>query len=261
MAVTISLVFLFGLGVGSFLNVVILRGRRGENFRGRSKCESCKITLSPLELIPVVSFIVQKGRCRHCGAALFWQYPIVELGTALLYAGAWLLWQKGLFFSPPQIPSAIFLLASALGLGAAMVIFVSDIRYRIIPNGAVLTLLGIGAVIRVFDQSSLTVSALSALLFSAVIALFWFFSKGTAMGLGDAKLILATSLVVGYPLSIPAFLFTFWSGGAVGILLLVSGIKKLKDPIPFGPFILGGAVLAQFFGQTFLAFSGLSSLL
>lgn len=260
MAVTF-LVFLFGLSVGSFLNVVILRGRRGENFGGRSKCESCKITLSPLELIPVVSFLLQKGRCRHCGTALSWQYPLVELGTALLYASAWLLWQKDFFPPTLQIPLPALLFMSALGLGAAMVIFVSDIRYRIIPNGAVLTLIGIGAVIRIFDQSSLIVSALSALVFSAVIALFWFFSKGRAMGLGDAKLILATSLILGSPLSIPAFLFAFWSGGAAGILLLVSGVKTLKDPIPFGPFILIGAALAQFFGQSFLAFSGLSSLL
>lgn len=261
MAVTISLVFLFGLSVGSFLNVVIIRGRRSENFGGRSKCESCKITLSPLELIPVVSFLLQKGRCRNCGAALSWQYPFVELGTALLYAGAWLLWQKD--FLPPtlQIPLPALLFMSALGLGAAMVIFVSDIRYRIIPNGAVLTLIGIGTVIRVFDQSSSIVSAISALAFSTVIALFWAFSKGGAMGLGDAKLILATSLISGYPLSIPAFLFAFWSGGAAGILLLVSGVKTLKDPIPFGPFILIGAALAQIFGQNFLAFSGLSSLL
>ncbi|MBI2640462.1 MAG: prepilin peptidase [Candidatus Sungbacteria bacterium] len=254
-------VFLFGLTVGSFLNVVIIRGGRGETLGGRSRCESCKAVLSPFELVPVISFAFLKGRCRHCGAALSWQYPLVELGTALLYVGAWQLWRPYFVFPSLDLFTLSAISALSLGLGASIVILVSDFRYRIIPNGAVLVLAVIGLAERILDRPSLPAALAAALIFSAVLALFWFFSKGTAMGLGDAKLIFATSLVLGYPLSLPGFLFAFWLGGIAGILLILSGRKTLKDQVPFGPFIIIGAALAQILGQRFLALSGLINFL
>src|SRR3990167_5653720 len=88
----IIIVFIFGLVVGSFLNVVILRGNRGESFtRGRLRCESCGKELAWFELIPLLSFALQCGRCRSCGAALSRQYPLVEFATGVLFAAAaWL---------------------------------------------------------------------------------------------------------------------------------------------------------------------------
>lgn len=257
----VVLSFLFGLSVGSFLNVVILRSHRGEKISGRSYCESCKTTLSVKELIPVFSFLIQKGRCRTCGAALSWQYPLVELGSALLFAAA--MW----YFLPQlslDIQSFLFLFALSVGLGAAIVIFVSDLRFEIIPNGAVLTLLILGFIAVLYRTKSGTGDVVwdfaASLIFSLFLASLWFFSQGRWMGFGDVKLIFATSLLLGFPASIVAFLYSFWIGGIIGVILLCSGLRTLKHHIPFGPFIVIGSLLAYFTADSFLALAGLKGL-
>lgn len=166
------IIFLFGLCLGSFLNVVIIRGNRGEHFGGRSRCESCGTVLSPLELLPLASFFIQKGRCKHCGAALSWQYPLVELGTALSYVLGWQLVLP--HFSTQSFSSEhiFILLAVFAGIGAAVIIFVSDLRYRIIPDGAVLVLAGIGTVVRISYAPALP-AFLGAFVIALVLALFW----------------------------------------------------------------------------------------
>lgn len=245
--------FLLGLVVGSFINVVIRRGERGEKLTGRSHCESCGKTLSFSELIPVLSFLIQKGRCRSCGSGFSWQYLVVELGTGISYAlAAW-------FFPDLSPDSASFLLglAAFLGIGAAVVIAVNDIRSHIIPNGAVLILFLIGVYQTLYQASpgifvpgfawyKLMYDVNAAIGVSLFLALLWFFSEGRWMGFGDVKLIFATSLILGFPLSFIAFLMAFWTGGLFGIILLISRQKTPQSHIPFGPFILLGATLTYF---------------
>lgn len=247
---------LLGLIAGSFLNVVILRGAKKETLGGRSRCPSCNRPLSFRELVPVLSFLLQKGRCRQCGTALSRQYPLVELGTAAAFlAGAALfsgLWTILLIF---------------IGISSAIVIFVSDLRFQLIPNGPVLilALLGITAVSwRVFNTSAASADFQrvyydlgSAAILAGIIGALWLYSQGKWMGLGDAKLIFPTSLILGFPASLSAFLFSFWLGGIAGVLLLAFGQKTLKSRIPFGPFILAGSILAYFFSSKFLAGTGL----
>lgn len=245
--------FILGLVVGSFLNVLIIRSARQESLGGRSHCPSCNKSLSFRELIPVLSFLLQKGRCRHCGTALSRQYPLVELGTAAAFmTGAALF--NGLW--------AILLIF--IGISAAIVIFVSDLRFQLIPNGPVLilTLLGITAAVwRVSNTSADFHRAYydlgAAAILSAIIGSLWLYSQGKWMGLGDAKLIFPISLILGFPASLSAFLFSFWLGGTAGILLLTFGQKTLKSRIPFGPFILAGSILAYFFSSKFIAGTGL----
>lgn len=266
------LAFLVGLVVGSFLNVVILRGVRGESIRGRSRCEACRKTLGARELIPILSYIMQKARCRSCGSALLWQYPLVELGTGAAFAVT--VWYLG--FPADYLDISIFQylgLATALvAASAGIVILVADLRFQIIPNGAVLALLiaGIGRLLLQaklgtpapsLAWNNLAADIISALIAALFLASLWFFSRGRWMGLGDAKLIFATSLLVGFPASPVAILFAFWLGGVVGIFLFAAGRHTLKSRIPFGPFILVGAVLAFFLSGPFLAFSGLDLLL
>lgn len=236
--------FFLGLVMGSFLNVVIRRGAREENFGGRSHCESCRAILSPLELIPILSFLRQKGRCRHCGVPFSLQYPLVELGTGLAFSSAvWLF--------PPEVSwfGLLTLTAVFFGISAAIVIFVSDIQYKIIPNGAVLTLFLAGILRFWLSQTSVPdlVWDMGAALGAALLlALLWFISKGRWMGFGDVKLIFVTSLILGFPVSLVVFLFSFWLGGIFGIIWIVAGRGNMKSQIPFGPFILLGSVLAYF---------------
>lgn len=240
--------FLTGLTVGSFLNVVIIRGELNESLGGRSKCRSCNKTLSARELVPIISFLIQKGRCLHCGTALLWQYPLVELGTGVSYGLATLF-----------VPSLTMLVPVLIGIGALEVILVSDLRFQIIPDGAVLILLILG-IIRLWYGgygSMLKYDLSAAVILSAIPALLWLLSKGRWMGLGDAKLILATSLILGFPASLIAFLFSFWLGGIIGTILLITGFKSLQSKIPFGPFIIMGSLLAYLFTNNFLLFMGI----
>lgn len=253
--------FVIGTAVGSFLNVLILRGSKGEKPTGRSRCDACKKTLAAAELIPVISFLVQKGRCRSCGAALSLQYPIVELLTGFAYAAAAA--YLGLSLAP-DLRSLGMLLASFLAIAAAIVIVVSDIRFFIIPDGAVAALALVGAWASVsrwlevkpsdasFFQSTGTDTA-AALVFFVFFAALWFLSRGRWMGFGDAKLSFATSLLVGYPASIAAFLFSFWLGGLAGAATLAVNPKNRKRLIPFGPFIIIGTLAAFFFSDALFA--------
>ena len=266
----LSLTFIAGLMIGSFLNVVIMRSEAGMPLTGRSHCDSCGKTLTWRELVPVLSFAYQKGRCLHCGTVLSVQYPLVEFGTGLVFAAV-----AGLAFSDAFIrgdvalalTTCMFLMAAA----AMIVIVVADFNYHIIPNGAVLFLFVLGITATIFRNGIVCVSgnvschalwrgAVWDVAASAAAILFffllWYLSKGAAMGFGDVKLIGATSLLLGFPLSVVAAVFAFWLGGLAGIAMLVARTRGLKSQIAFGPFIIAGAVLAFLFGQSFLVSSG-----
>lgn len=254
--------FLFGLVIGSFLNVVILRGAAGEGLGGRSRCPHCRNTLGFSELIPLASFILQKGRCRGCNAGISAQYPIVELGTALAFAAAaWyflpLLYGENGAMSVQALRGLGLVCA---GIGAGLAILVSDIRFQIIPDGAVLVL-GIVGFAASFTRGSLAADTFGAVGCALFFFLLWAVSGGRWMGFGDVKLVAATSLLVGFPASIAAVLFAFWMGGAAGGALLAAGRKAWGSRIPFGPFILAGAGTAWLWADAFLAFTGLGILL
>src|SRR3989338_4243520 len=268
----IIIVFIFGLVVGSFLNVVILRGNRGESFtRGRSRCESCGKELAWFELIPLLSFALQRGRCRSCGAALSRQYPLVEFGTGLFFTFV------AIYYSPSGVeglplwsnPRLVFELTFAfVTLSAAIVILVSDIRWQIVPNGPVLILFLAGLVLTAWRAAVSGRFAYNFAIefgFAFLVAFFffalWFLSKGAWMGFGDVKLVFATSLILGFPVSVAAALFSFWIGAIFGILLLIFKKANLKTHIPFGPFILLGGVAAFFYTEEFLLYTGFSGLL
>ena len=254
MTILIGLIgFIFGITIGSFCNVVIRRGARGKTYGGRSRCESCNTQLSPQELIPIVSFLFQKGRCRTCGTALSWQYPFVEAFTGITYGvtamyilTAW---------SPGNLTTLILLYFL---FAASIVILVSDISYHIIPNGAVVIFFIVALFTRLplFTEmlwERIWIDAAAAIGIGGFFAALWFFSKGRWMGFGDAKLATATSFLVGFPASITALLMSFWIGGGVGIILLLTRRKTLADRIPFGPYILLGTAIAYFFPNVIIS--------
>lgn len=256
--------------------MVILRSPNRARLGGRSHCDTCGVTLSWRELIPIVSFAYQKGRCCHCSTVLSAQYPLVEFFTGVIFASiGWQLLYQGLILNDGLtfLNAALLLAASA----AMIVVVVADFNYQIIPNGAVLLLGIVGIITTILRNGLVCLSARglcapfslagvvqdSAVSVGAVLFLFvlWYFSKGTAMGFGDVKLIGATSLLLGFPLSLVGFVFSFWLGGLWGLLLLLTRTRNLKSQIAFGPFIIAGAVLAFLFGHAFLAASGFSYLL
>jgi prepilin signal peptidase PulO-like enzyme (type II secretory pathway) len=239
--------FLFGTIIGSFLNSLVLRWGTGYSMVDRSACFSCSTTLRWYELVPIGSFLVLRGRCRSCGTRISAQYPLVELLTGLLFALAFivsgLVWQTLLMF-------AVFSLLVA--------ILVYDIKHTIIPNGLVYTLIAISFLALFIDFSTVTIifPSWSALLAGPILFIFfaalWLVSRGTWMGLGDAKLALALGWLLGLAGGISAIVFSFWSGALVGVGLLLAqkigtkvsrGKLTLKSEIPFAPFLVLGFLL------------------
>ena len=249
-----SVIFIFGLIIGSFLNVVIYRYNSGTTLGGRSMCFSCGKTLRWYELIPVVSFALQLGKCRVCKGRISWQYPLVEIFTGCLFVGAYFVAEDFVEFAYLSVQMAIL-----------VVIAVYDIRHKIIPNLFVylfsfLAFLFIGyQVFMTGDTSNILSSVLSGPIYFLPFAALWYFSRGTWMGFGDAKLALGIGLFLGLGKAYVAMMLAFWIGTIVGLSLIaygrITGWKSsaekvtMKSEIPFGPFLILGLLSAVFFEQ------------
>src|SRR3989344_2843176 len=243
------IVFVFGLVVGSFLNSVIYRLEQGESaLKGRSYCPHCKHSLSWYDLIPLLSFVLLKGKCRYCKAPISWQYPLVELATGILFVATW----------PDQVihnlagPSLIYLWVVASLL---IVIFVYDLKYYLIPDKGLYTALALVLAWRALESwnagafdFSLALGAVPALFFLALVLA----SKETWMGMGDAKLVLFMGLFLGWPNILVALFFAFLAGAAVGVSLMLLKKKHLGSKVPFGPFLIAGTFLALLAGDFFV---------
>ena len=250
---TVLAFFIFSLGliIGSFLNVVIYRYNTGMTVGGRSMCFSCGKKLKWFELVPVFSFFLLRGKCSVCKSKISWQYPAVEFTTGLLFLGAYL------------TTSNIYLLTYLLvQLSILVVISVYDLRHKIIPDTFVFTFAGLAlvSVILVFvqsrDLSALFFDVLAGPLYFLPFAALWYFSKGTWMGFGDAKLALGIGWFLGIGSAYIAIILGFWIGAIVGVGMVVySRIVKLsnsqekvtmKSEIPFGPFLILGLLIMIF---------------
>lgn len=236
--------FVFGAVVGSFLNVVILRYNTGESIVYiSSHCFSCRKKLSWYELVPIFSFLIQKGKCRKCKSKISWQYPIVEMLAGVIFT---LVAQK--IFDFPAV------LYYWLTFSLLIVISAYDFRHKIIPNLLVYILIFLAFCHWLaIDKAALDV-LLTGLGFFILFFGIWFFSKGRWMGLGDAKLALFIGLFLGLEKGLAAFFLSFWIGALLSIFLLLFLPKKftLKSRIPFGPFLVLGAALAFLLGENIL---------
>ncbi|MEK7193139.1 MAG: prepilin peptidase [Patescibacteria group bacterium] len=235
-------VFLLGLIVGSFLNVVIYRYNTGLSMaRGRSMCLSCGKTLRIFELVPVLSFLMQKGKCSICLIKLSWQYPAVELTTGILFTIAFLL--------AVSIQAMIFWW---IVFSLFVVISVYDLRHMIIPDGPAYALIALGFVRALVD--SRPEDFISAFTIAGFFAILWLVSGGRWMGFGDAKLSLGIGLLLPFSINITAIAYGFWAGAIISIGLMIAKKANLKfsSEIPFAPFLVLGAVLAFLFPFTLL---------
>lgn len=251
-------IFLFGLLIGSFLNVVICRLKTGQSiWLSRSACPFCGAGLKALDLIPILSFALQKRKCRYCGKKISWQYPLVELSTAALFVAAfnfhiscanlWSLagWLNVLYF---------FIVISFL-----TVIFVYDLKHYLIPDVLIYPPALLALLFNLFKDiysqnallhwSSFTAGGfLSALWIGTAFLGIVLISRGKWMGMGDVKLAVLMGLVLGWPSILIAVFLAFVVGAAAGLALMVLGKKGIKSEIPFGPFLSGATVLAMFWG-------------
>lgn len=243
-AVLVVFTALFGLVFGSFLNVCIFRIPKGESIVfGRSHCMSCNKQIAAYDLIPVLSFIFLRGRCRYCGARLSLRYPLVESLNAAL-------WVAGLF-AFGFAPSTIIYMAFLSGL---IVISFIDIDTMLIPNGLIIYLFIIGIVLCFFsDGMPFYENILGVVAGGAPLLIIMFASRG-GMGGGDAEFAAAAGLLLGWKLSLFALFAAVVLGGIYGAFLLIFKHKSGKTQMPFAPFLAGGMTVALFFGNTLLGY-------
>ena len=251
-------IFLFGLIIGSFLNCVIYRlaphhfySKSGGGLGGRSYCPHCKHFLDWKDLIPLLSFFILKGKCRYCHQKISFQYPLVELFTALLFV---LIFNLHFISNLSQLITTLYLFTISSLL---MIIFVYDLKYYIIPDKIVypaILITGIWYLISIIFFHFYTKGYLINTLYSAFLAALFFllivyFSQGKWMGVGDIKLAFFMGLFLGFPNILVALFSAFFFGAIIGLGLIFLGKKTMKSELPFAPFLITGTFLALFSGQ------------
>ena len=271
-----TLLFVLGVILGSFINVVGLRySGEGRLFDftiigGRSRCSKCQKQLSWYELVPVLSFLIQQGKCRYCEQRLSLQYPLVEIMGGLImllpvyFYNYFDLAHKALLGQDiaPYIIIAVIWTFAAL---AMLLLTIIDWRLQIIPDQINLFLAGLGVAMIYLPAVSFLenyafifggpLSSLANHLLAGLMGLIFFgaiiaISNGKAMGGGDMKLAGALGLLLGYPDIILMIISAFVIGAIWGLYLIASGKSKFKAKVPFGPFIVLGVFVTIFYGHT-----------
>ena len=232
-------VFIYGLVLGSFYNVVGLRVPKGESIvRPPSHCPICDRNLTAKDLVPVFSYVFLKGKCRGCGTKIHWVYPVIELTTGVLFTFAYL--QLG--FTWEFVTALLF-------ISLLIIITVSDIAYMLIPDKILLFFLIPLIVCRMI--SPLTPwwdSAVGAIVGFGILLLVAMVSKG-GMGGGDIKLFFVIGVVLGTVSTLVTLFLASVIGTVVGLITLKISKQGRKTPIPFGPSIAIAAVISYFYGQ------------
>jgi len=239
-----TIIFIFGLLIGSFLNVCIYRIPKEESIAyPPSHCFSCGRSLKSLELIPVISYLFLRGKCRGCGSRISLRYPIIELLTALVF----LLLYKELGLSIAFCFNVI--LASIL-----ICIAIIDLDYQIIPDGLVLLGFGVGLLYKIvsylYNMPSIGfINGIFGILFGGGFFLLIAVLSNGGMGGGDIKLMAVLGFWFGLKTIVFITLLAFIVGSVISVLLLLTKVKSRRDFIPFGPFIAVATFLALLFQQ------------
>ena len=232
--------FVLGLAFGSFANVIIYRLPHRESICGRSRCPHCKHVLEPRDLLPLLSFIILKGKCRYCGERIAWRYPLMELSVGIIF-----LFALSLF--PAHLPVALLF---ALTLGILLIIAVIDAETQRIPDALNIPFLLFALFFAIFTQSFTVVGPLVA---AGFFFAQWFVSQGKWVGSGDIILASGVGFLLGdWPRVVLAIVISYIIGAAVGSVLLLSGKKTRHDHLPFGPFLALGTLFVLIWGDDIL---------
>jgi prepilin signal peptidase PulO-like enzyme (type II secretory pathway) len=251
--------FILGAVVGSFLNVVILRLKTKEPIlKDRSHCPFCKEKLAWQELIPILSFFLQKGRCKQCNKKISIQYPLVEFFTGLIF----LLIFNFQFSIFNQLLNLQFLISTIFWLLIScflLIIFVYDLKYYLVPDKIIYPAIIVAGIWRlisnIFIQDTkyeIPNTIYAALIGGGFFLIIVLISRGKWMGIGDIKIGVLMGLLLGLPQVFTALFLAFLSGAVVSIILLTLKRKTLKSEIPFGPFLTTATFITLLWGDVLM---------
>lgn len=242
----VLVLFILGIVCGSFLNVVASRLPSGKSLGGRSLCLWCKTKIFWYDNIPILSFLVLGGRCRHCRKQIPIRYPLTEFFTGILFVSLGLAYRfcnQGVLLSEACRWSGFldraFLPFSFVLAGILVAIFLIDLEHKLVPDILVFPLLFLTLVLSLFlNFSSASASLFAGFISSTFLLLIFFLTRGRGMGLGDVKLALPLGILMGIT-KFYYWLFTsFLLGATVGVILILLKKAKPKDRIAFGPYLI-----------------------
>lgn len=237
----------FGLCIGSFLNVVIYRLPLGQSVVSPpSRCRNCGYRLRWFDNIPVASWLLLKGRCRQCGTAVSWQYPVVELITAALFVlTVWL------------TPFGPLLATRLLLVCILIVLFGIDLEHQILPNVITLPGIALGLLLSTIAPPGILDAAIGALLgggiLYAIAAAYYLWRREEGMGMGDVKMLAMIGAFLGWKAVLVTLVLASFSGALIGIAMLAGQKGDMKFALPFGTFLSLGALLAMFAGDPLIS--------
>lgn len=234
------LIGILGLIAGSFLNCLAWRICHDESLvRGRSKCSRCGQVLKWFELIPVLSFVIQKARCRGCRQKISWQYPLVEIFMAGLFILS--------FWQHPVVDSRLIFNLFVVSIFA--VIFLTDLNFGVISDWIVWP----SALVIFFCQLLFGLSWWRLVLGMAISGSFfglqYVISRGRWIGAGDIGLGFLMGTILGWPVILVALVFAYIGGAVVGLVLILLKKKTLASAVPFGAFLAPATIVALFWGD------------
>ena len=244
---------ILGLVFGSFVNALVWRMKEGLSVaRGRSMCVHCRHTLVWYDLIPLASWLALGGRCRYCKKPISWQYPLVELTTSGLFVLSYVAWPAALVSANDWAYFGTWL--AALVIMQALLVY--DLRWLIMPDKLNWPFVLVGvisiAILSGGDASFVRDHLLGMAAASGFFALLYYGSGGRWLGGGDVKYALGMGAWLGTSKSLVGILVAFYSASVVIIPLLLAKVVKRKQPIPFGPFLIIGTIVAMLYGQNII---------
>jgi leader peptidase (prepilin peptidase) / N-methyltransferase len=244
MEIYLTVIFgLLGAALGSFINVCVDRLPVDKSIiKPPSHCDACQRLLAPLDLIPIASYIVLRGRCRECGAKIPIRVFLVELGCGAFLA--LLFWFKG--------PTAEFALISVFSFVLILVALI-DLQHQVVLPLIVYPAIGIALILDAFfTQRGIINSLMGAGVGAGIILVPALITRGNGMGYGDVEIAAFIGLATGFGEVVVGILGGIILGAALAIVLIVTRLKKRKDAIPFGPFLSLGAIIAMLWGSSIL---------
>jgi leader peptidase (prepilin peptidase)/N-methyltransferase len=275
--------FILGAAIGSFIDALVYRLREGlPIIAARSICPHCKKQIRNIDLIPILSYFLLKGRCRNCGHPLSKQYPVFEILTGLSFAGTYFAYfGYGAGF---DLPTVFSFAAQLFFVTVLLILLLYDLRYMELPDRVVLPAIAAALVIDILkialgvwqfhyltgrlpfgrdlllDESfvwghtleiiaPIVFGLLAGIVLAGVFYAIVYLSKERAMGGGDIKLAILLGLILPWPYLLPALYIGFALGAIVGVALVILQRKKMRQLIPLAPFLVAGTLASMFFGD------------